>query len=233
MKIYKITALTLAAIILTGIVLYLSIDRIIVNFAANKYGLDISYTTIRRSAGEFVLGDLKIFDKRMGLGISSARALIRTEWKGLNIKDTRVNFNLEHVRFVKRHGEKESAAYDSLNGLVAVPFSGNWIYKTITGTVMPLTNGIGIKDFLATGDEIKLSVNGSVFYDNTLDLDTVIYFAIPITKKVPDDLSKVILRDEDTGWKSLAVKLSGNYKTPAIQISGRLFRLSIKSIEGV
>jgi hypothetical protein len=74
---------------------------------------------------------------------------------------------------------------------------------------------------------MKLAFNGSMRKDNTIKSDIVIYFADELTGKIPSELTNLVLTQEESGWKSLSVKLEGNYTMPTIQVSSKLFRLNI------
>jgi hypothetical protein len=91
---------------------------------------------------------------------------------------------------------------------------------------------VTIKDFLAKSDLMKLSFNGDIRRDNTIKSDIVIYFSDELTRKIPPELTKLVLTQEDPGWKSLSVKLEGNYTMPTIQVSSKLFRLNIGVKDG-
>ena len=86
---------------------------------------------------------------------------------------------------------------------------------------------------MAIGDEIKLSIKGTVSDENIINTDITIYFSDKVTGRVPEELSRVLMRDEDGGWKSLAVNLKGNYNTPSIEVAGKLFRLKIGVASGL
>jgi len=214
--------LGIIALILITAVIYISFDRIAVYLIAKTNNLDISYQNLNRSGRNFVFKDFKVTNKALGLGISAGSAAIRPKLKGYD-------FALIDVRFLKKHSE-EASSYENLAGLVAAPFKGDWIYKEIEGEVVSSRDAIEVKKLNAVSDEIKLRISGTFRHDNTIDADIAIYFAADLTKKIPEELSKVILADEGSGWRSLSVRLAGNYTKPSIQVSSKLFRLNIKSV---
>jgi len=201
---------------------YISVGRVTVYLFAKANNLNISYNSLTGSAANFAFKDFKITNKVSGFGISAGTAAIRPKPKGYE-------FSFTNVRFLKKDGD-ETSSYENLAGLVAVPFIGSWVYKEITGEVAPSRDTLEVKKLDAVSDEIKLHITGRFNADNTVDTDIKIYFGPGIIKKVPEELSKVILTDKESGWKSLTVHLSGNYAEPSIQVSGNLFRLNIKSI---
>lgn len=211
-------------------VLYISFDRIAIFVFEKKTDLKISYGSMRKNGiASFVFKDFRVINNRTGLGIESKNATIKPMMRGLDIQKTTIDFDFRDVRFVKQGSARESSSYDSLAGLVSAPFSENWTYRDISGQVAPHKNGIKINKLNAVSDEIKLSITGILYNDKSIDTDIKIYFAGGLIKKIPEDLSKIILTGEGSGWQSLSVHLSGNSSKPSIQVSSKLFRLNIRS----
>lgn len=199
--------------------LYLSSNRIAVYFFSKAYNLDIAYKNLKGSYFKKVMFDnLNVIDRKNGIGFFAKSADIRP--------GAIIDFCLRDVHFIKK-GDEPAATYDNLTGLVSIPFSSRWTYKELSGKIRPSRRGIDVDGLIATSDEIKLSLTGAIYYDNTIKSDIVIYFSDKLIEKIPDELSKIVLRDEKDGWKSLSVKLEGNYNMPSIQVSGKLFRLNI------
>ncbi len=223
-------SLFLVILMTVVLALYLASDRIVIYLFSKACDLDISYKDIkRRSATELEFKELTVLDKRIGLGIFSHRATLRPVWKLATFKSLQVTFDLNGVSFVKQEPASPES-YNSLPALVAMPFHSRWTYREVNGSIVTSPDGIDIRDFMGTGDLIKLSLKGKIYYDNRINTDVTIYFSNELTKKIPEDLSKLILQEAENGWKSLPVTLAGNYKTPSIQVSGKLFRLNIKTI---
>lgn len=213
--------------------IFLFFDHIALYLISKAYALTISYTDSRRSSfREYEFGNLKVIDKTTGTGLVSQYAKLRPQWQLNRPADLSIDFNLREVRLVR---EKEEAKdrYDTLTGIVAVPFTSRWVYKDISGRIGTFENGLHITRFSALGDEIKFSLSGTLSTDastnNTLDMNIVIYFSEKLTKKIPEVLSTVVLNPEPDNWKSLSVNLKGDLKSPSIELSGKLFRLNIKS----
>lgn len=228
MKILR-NALLVAAVVLTvgAAVLIPFLPKIVLGGFASAYNLDIKYKNLKKiSLRQMVFDELTIVDKEKGIGISSKNATISLEWDGPDPRNATVGFDLYDVRFVKKALEK-ATSYDTLDGLVALPFSSNWVYKEISGKIRHSKEALTIKDFLAKSDLMKLAFNGSMRKDNTIKSDIVIYFADELTGKIPSELTNLVLTQEESGWKSLSVKLEGNYTMPTIQVSSKLFRLNI------
>lgn len=221
MRLQHILLGIIALIAIVGLI-YMSLGHIAVYLFARANNLDISYSSLVGSGTNLIFKNFRVTNKALGLGISAGTAAIRPKLKGYE-------FDFADVRFLKKDGD-ETTSYENLAGLVAVPFKGSWVYKEISGEVEPYSNGLEVKKLDAVSDEIKLHITGKFNADNTVDTDIKIYFGPGITKKIPEELSKVILTDEDAGWKSLSVGLAGNYAEPSIQVSSKLFRLNIKSI---
>lgn len=217
-----ISAIVIFLLLLSA--LYLSFDRVAVYIFSKTYDLDITYKDLRRlSLGEILFYDLAIINKKMGIGLFSKSARIAP--------GTTTGFKMYDVHFIKK-GEDSAAAYGSLTDLVAIPFNSRWTYKEISGKVSQSKNGIVIQELMAIGDEIKLSIKGAISEDSIIDTDITIYFSDTVMKEIPEELSKVLMRDEDGGWKSLTVSLKGNYNAPAVEVTGKLFRLKIGVASG-
>lgn len=207
--------------------LYLSSGRIIIYVASKMCGMNISYKSLRNASfTEISFNDLNVIDGGTGLGFFSKYAKMRPIWHAGFFQDMTIGFDLRDVRFIKK-GEEKAGAYDTLAGLVFTPFNSRWSYKEISGKVRVYREGLYIKDLQALSDEIKLLFTGTVYRDKTIDSDIVIIFSDKLIEDIPEELSNVVLRDEKDGWKSLSVSLTGDYKAPSIQVSGKLFRLNI------
>jgi hypothetical protein len=133
------------------------------------------------------------------------------------------------VSFVKNAPVKvESIA--GLDDLVALPFTGNWMYKKITLLFRLAADGTYLDSLSAESDRIAFTVKGAFYRNDKVNADINIRFAKALTDKMPEELSRVVLQDDPDGWKGLSVNISGDYKSPAIQVSSKLFRLNIRSV---
>ena len=203
------------------------LPRIAIKIFEEAYKLDVRYGELEKASPvEMVFGGLIVTDRGMGIGTSAEHAVVNPVWNGLDPRKAMLAFDFSNVRFVKKAAEKD-ASYNSLDGLVALPFGSNWTYKKISGKVRTSHGDVTLKDFLASSDDMKLSFDGTVTADMQIDATIKIFFAESLTKKVPPELARMALNDEGGGWKSLSVKLEGNYDAPRIQVSSKLFRLKI------
>jgi len=211
--------------------LYFISGRAAVYILARACGLDIGYERLElASFDEFIFDGLKVIDKERGIGLASKHAVIRPSWRPSSFKDLTIGFVLTEVRFVKQEAEKDDA-FDKVSELIAIPFKSRWAYKRISGSIQPSAEKIIAKDLIAEGDDLKLSIKGSLDpKKNKVDSDLVIYFSQNLTSKIPEELAKALLVDEKDGWKSLSVRLTGDYSKPSIRVSGRLFRLNVKEV---
>ena len=221
---YKIVIIiTLAAILAAG--LYAAIDRLAVYALSKTFNLELNYGRLKRSGiMQFGISDLTCVDKARGFGISSEQATIKPDFRSMA-----VDFDFHGVRFIKKASEA-SAPLDSLSKIVGEPFAGNWNYTRMSGSLRPIRGGLEITRFDAEGKEMRISLKGSVLQNGTIKSDINISFSPELTQKMPEELSAVLLTDETGGWKALSVSLSGDYKSPAIQVTGKLFRLSVKEV---
>ena len=189
--------------------------------------IDIEYKKLNAGGiNEFVFEGLKAVGQKKGMGLYSSNARIKFIFNGLDLRNTVANFTLKDVRFINKGIEKETS-YSNIDGLVAIPFSSLWSYKEVSGKIGLIQDGICIKNFIATGDIIKFSFDGTLTRDQNINADIGVYFAEKLTGKIPPDLTNMVLKDEGVGWKSLKVKLEGDLAKPSISVTGKLFRLNI------
>jgi len=197
---------------------------------ARAHGLDLKYS---RLTGTVLTGlsfkDLTASDPKKGFGLFAETADVKIVLSKNILAEPGLDLDLRGGRFL-REGMGPAEDYADLDDLVALPFKKAWRYRRITARLRALKDGTGIDDLYAESDEIRLYVNGAIHRDNYVNLAIKISFAETVTSKIPEALSKVFLNDEGTGWKSLSVSLSGNYAAPSIQVSSKLFRLSVKSV---
>ena len=212
----------IAGIIAICAAAYICKDYIAIYAVSKKYNLEISYKGLKRlSLDKVEFRDLKIVEKKTGLGLFSKNAAITF--------DKKTSFDFRDVGFV---GSPKGAApaYDNIIELSAMPFNSRWTYKEISGSVSESSEGLTIDNFMATGDDVKLTFTGTVHHDDTVNADIIIYFSDKLTRKIPKSLSTIALTGEKGGWTSLTVTVKGDYRKPSIQVSSKLFRLSIKEV---
>jgi hypothetical protein len=219
-----LTAALLLLLVVSFIVFY---GHLTVLVFARSTGIDISYKQlITAGLTEFVFKDLSAVERQRGIGLSSSGASIKIVFDGLYIPNAAADFSLNDVQFIKRRSE-EKASYNSIDGLIALPFDSQWKYKTISGKVSAIKDGIRVRDFVASGDSIRFSFDGTLTGNNIIKGDITMYFEREITGKMPPELAGMALKDAGDGWKSLTLKVEGDLAKPAIQVTGRLFRLNI------
>jgi hypothetical protein len=223
----KIIIIIILAVIL-AVAVYAVIDRIAVYALSRACNLEIKYGRLERS-GIIQLDFLRLacVDRARGFGISSERATVRPDFRKWG-----VDFDLHGVRFLRKASEA-STSLDSLSKIIEEPFTGNWNYMRMSGSLRPIRGGIEITRFKADGEEMRISIKGSVFRDGTIKSDIDISFSAKMTEKIPEELSAVLLSDEPGLRKGLSVSLTGDYKSPSIQVTGKLFRLSVKEVAEV
>ncbi len=219
-----IIAVTVAALAAAALPL---LPRAAIRIFEEVYKLDVRYEKLESaSLKRFVFKGLAVTDRILGIGISSERAIVSPVANGPDPRRAMLAFEMTGVRFVKTGGGK-TPSYNSLDALVALPFGSSWAYRKVSGKVGSMNGDVTLKDFLAAGDDMKLAVDGTVTADKKIEAAVKIYFAGSLTKLVPPELTAMALGNEEGGWKSLSVKLEGDYDAPRIQVSSKLFRLSI------
>ena len=230
MRLNKIAFITILIFVMI-IILYHFSGEVLVYAASKAYGIDISYKTIRNDFfKKFTLSDLKLVGKKMpAINISSKNAILMPAIPIGSKKGAVLRFELRDVNFFP-NDTVPFEKYDTIDQLISAPFKGRWTYGSITGSIRKIKNGVRIENFEAKGDKIKLAFKGDIYSDNTIDSEIIIYFSTELTKRIPAAVSTAALEDAPDGWKSLSVNLTGNYASPSIQISSKLFRLNFKSV---
>jgi len=194
---------------------------------ARSNKIDISYKqVVAGSPTEFIFKDLKAAWHHQGIELSASGASVKLIFDKPFPPKAAADFVLSDVRFIKKGSGKE-VSYNNIDDLIAAPFSGLLKYKTVSGKIGMIKNGIILKDFMASGDEIRFSFDGTLTDGNIIDADITIYFAKGLSGKIPPELTSMALKGEADGWKSLALKLKGDLSKPSIQVTGKLFRLNI------
>ncbi|OGW83640.1 MAG: hypothetical protein A2987_04665 [Omnitrophica bacterium RIFCSPLOWO2_01_FULL_45_10] len=209
--------------------MWFTLDRAIIYIVSRSYNLSIDYDGLKNEHfRHFTFKDLSAIDNRRGLGFKSGYAKLNLIGiKGLSAATC--EFELHNVSLIKK-GESALDRYGDIAGLVSAPFASRWRYKDVIGRVRLFGKGIVVEKFKAESEDIKLSLSGTILSDDTLTCDLIIYFSEALTGNIPEELSEVVLRNESNGWKSLSVKLTGNYRSPSIQVAGQMFRLNIKEV---
>lgn len=221
----------IAVMIITGLIVYSAFDKIALFALSKLYDFDISYKNMAREKQVgFVFENLRIVNKKLGLGFYSQRAMLKPVWETNFLKTINFDFKFKDVHFIKGREEKLKTKYNTLSELVSIPFEGRWTYKDISGHAEIFSNGLTLKKFSANGKEIRLMLSGDIFYNSAVDAEISMYFSKEVLKDVPPELHSVIMREEPDEWKSFSVKLKGDLNSPSIQASGKLFRLNIGTV---
>lgn len=226
---FRYDLLGIASVLIIAI-LFLFSGTIAIYIFSKTHNVAVSYKDLRVSfLNGLVFNDLNVHDNATGLGIFAKHANIKVRFSDPFFRNITLGLDLADVNFVKGHA-KDAGLYDTLSGLVSVPFESRWQYKKISGSIRTKRDGTELKDFKAASEDIRLAFSGDVYNDDTIKFDIAIYFSGTVTAKIPEELSGVILTREPDGWSGLVVRLEGDYKTPAIQVSSKLFRLNIKAL---
>lgn len=227
----KTVIMIICLVLVIAAVITAFFDKIALFTLSKFYGVNISFTSVKKDAANgYSFENLKVLNKRIGMGFYSAKAALKPNKTSSLFKSLNIDFKFRDVHFIRSTPEQAAGSYDSLNKIAAIPFEGKWTYKDVSGTVEIFSNGLTLKNFAANGNEIRLSVSGDIFYNNTVDTDLTIYFSKGVLKDIPPELSSVIMKDEPREWKSFSVKIKGNLNAPSLQVSGKLFRLNIGTV---
>lgn len=219
------TAVILLALSIVSMAVFYA--QIAVFIFAGSNNIDISYKQVTACGiKEFKFKDLKVSWPHQGVGLSASGAGIKLIPGGSPPFGVATDFILNDVQFIKKGAGKE-ISFNNIDDLIAAPFSGLLRYRTVSGKIGAVKDGIELKDFLASGDEVRFSFNGTLVDNSVIDAAVTIYFAKDLAGRIPPELANMALKDEADGWKSLALKLEGDLSKPSIQVTGRLFRLNI------
>ena len=226
---YLLVILIAGAGLLTA---YLNFDRISVFAISKLYSQEISYKHLAKDpiGAGLIFEDLRIMNRRLGVGFFSQRAVIKHAWGTGWLKSALLDFKFKDVHFLKNRTNENKTTYDTLSQLIAMPFEGRWMYKEVSGLVEIFSNGITIKRFSADGKEMRFIVTGDLYYNNIVDVDVTIYFSKEVLKEIPPELHSVIMQDEPNEWKSFSVKIKGDLSSPSVQVTGKMFRLNFGTV---
>lgn len=221
-----------AAILAAALAAYLSFDKIVIFTLSKFYGINMSSTALNKDkVNGYSFENLKVLNRRLGIGFFSARSNLRINERTSILRSLDIDFKFRDVHFIRSLPESlANLMYDSINRLVAIPFEDRWTYKDVSGTVEIFSNGLTLKNFAANGNEIRLYLSGDIYYNNTVDMDVTIYFSKEVLKDIPSELHSVIMREEPQEWKSFSVKIKGDYRSPSLEVSGKLFRLNVGTV---
>jgi len=214
----------LAAVIILAVLFF---DRILL-FSVSKYaGIDLSYSGSRLAGrGAMELRDFRVRDRKRGAELYAKNAVVGLARRPSLERGLAVRFRLDDASFKKSQPLPE-ARRDAISRIAMMPFEGSWVYSAISGDAVFTGRTLRLKDFLAVGKDIRFEAECVFYANDTVDADMKISFSRPAVEKFPEELTSVILQD-DGGWKTLELHLKGDYATPSIQLSGKLFRLNIR-----
>jgi len=219
----------LASAFIILVFICLSFDKIAVAFFLHPRDLSVSYKKFtNKSFKELIFTDFSMLDKKRGIGFTAHTADISPHYNTLFSGATTVDFRFSDLRFIAKKGPGEVKASTDVNELVIMPFSGSSSYHDVYGTIQSRKDSLYIESLTADGQTICLSLKGSIYNDQTADLALTIRFAKDLLAGIPEDWSKVVLRDEPNDWKSISANITGDLSKPYLQVTGRLFRLNIR-----
>ena len=228
MRIIKNIIIVLCALVLLTAMTVFFLDRPVTYLLSRVYNLEITYKSYSLNISRgIVFKDFSAVSKDSGVGISCDVAAIRPSFEA---KKLILNLNLDLVNFIKK-AEYEPARYDTITEVVLSPFSSAWKYRVVKGVLEPRARGVKIRSLEAVSDAIKVRLSGDFENNRIVESDIVIYFSPQMVEKLPPELAGMALTDDEGGWRSLSVRLTGDFSKPSIQISSKSFRLKINAVE--
>ncbi len=194
---------------------------------AKANNMEIAYKQLRvLRMNEFLFDGLTVRQKKSGMGLFATSARVGFSWKGADVRRIATAFDLKMVNFLTGASAKP-LSYSNIDGLVAAPFNSAWTYESISGKIYQEPDGVRIEDLMARSNELKMRLAGTLKDASRISSDITIYFADSLTGTIPPEYLGMVLKNEEPGWKSLSVRLEGDFAKPSIQVSGKLFRLNI------
>lgn len=198
----------------------------VVYIFAKANTMEIAYRQLKVTRmNEFLFDGLTVKQKG-GMGLFAASARVDFSWKSADLRRIATAFDLKKVNFLTGAPGKPQS-FNNIDGLVAAPFNSAVQYENISGKIYQEPDGVRIEDLMARSSQLKMRLTGTLKDDSRISSDITIYFADSLTGKIPAEYLLMVLKDEGPGWKSLSVRLEGDFAKPSIQVSGKLFRLNI------
>ena len=147
-----------------AIIAYMSFDKIALFTLSKFYNTDVSYKSFSKNSQDgYEFEDLRVMNRRVGVGLFSSKAFFRPVKKIDFWRALEYDFKFKDVHFIKQKKEALKDSYGRPEDIVIMPFEGRWKYKEMTGSVEIFSNGITLKKFLASGNQIKLFISGDIF----------------------------------------------------------------------
>jgi len=205
-------------------------DKIIARYISVSYRLDASYkSVVNKNFREFVFDNLKLMDNKKGTGILAKSANLKTRSSSKFFGD--MIFDMTNVRFIRKNKTGPASPSNDLTGLITTPFKDNWNYNKVSGAIRSIKGGMHIEDLVALSEDIKLSFNGDIYDNDTIDGKIRVFFSKKLADKMFGGFAQAALDEGTDGWRSFSADIKGDYKGPSIQVTGKLFRLNIKSVD--
>ncbi len=216
-----------ACIAASALLIFLSRERIGLYLISRSYGLEVSYAKLAKGpSGEYILSGFRALYRKADMGISSREARVTPAWRFAYPVRFHADFKLRDVKLLA--GMRGSGG--GIASLISIPFEERWTYDEVSGRIETGDDAIYIKYLSARGDEISFSFSGILRAKKTLDADLVIYFSKDAATAVPEAFQETVLSNEGEGRKSLSVHLAGDLKAPSVTLSGKMFRLNVKTV---
>ena len=208
-------------------VVFIFYGRAVVYIFAKTNNMEIAYTQLKATRmNEFLFDGLTVRDRKSGMGIFAESARVDFSLKSADPRRIATAFDLKTVNFLTGQQEK-APSYNNIDGLVAAPFNSALHYQSISGKIYRESDCVRIEDVMARSDQLKMRVSGTLKDTSRISSDITIYFADSLTGTIPSEYLLMVLKSDEPGWKSLTVRLEGDFAKPSIQVSGKLFRLNI------
>ena len=101
---YLLGVLIIGACLFT---VYLNFDRVALFTLSRLYDLDISYKNLTKEKLDgYVFENLRVMNKKMGLGFYSQRATIKSSWKRDFLKTINIDFKFKDAKYSENRMER-------------------------------------------------------------------------------------------------------------------------------
>lgn len=223
-------AIAISLILIAAILaaFYISFDKVIV-LAFKTHNLDIAYKKFTNNAfRQFIFKDFSLIAKDRKIGFTAGRAVITPKYAGIFRGGIVYDFEFADFRFISQQTTNAADTSGNIDDIIGVPFSERWAYVDVRGTLQRRKDSLYIERLLAESPKIKLDATGTLNDDRKLAITITMYFKKELFAALPDDWSRAVLKSEPNDWQSLTVNLSGDLSRPSIEMTGNLFRLTIR-----
>ncbi len=208
---------------------FIAFDRIVAAIVSRYSGLRMTYSRLSPDrTGKIIVRGLELTEPKSGLALHAEKGVLKPRMEFGPGTRFGISFTLEGAHFNK-HEKGPRAGYSTFSDLAVIPFQHAWNYSVISGDIVFDGKTIEVRNFKAQSADIRLDIKGSLSAESKIDATIKVSFSGDAGRQIPEEIAVPVLQDEGDGWKYLTVRVQGDYRAPAVQISSKLFRLDISN----